>query len=182
LIVFAFAQASPQRLIRTSRLSDPRSARVRRDATRSPHRRSLLAGLSQTGAVGLALWGVTLLMLVLKVSPAEASYLSRPGLQLLRCVVSACRLRLSIHRHRNARPNHRGTRRRARGCGIQQGSSAIGTSSGGAGGGEIRRARRSRHDGNEQQAFAMLAGSACRTLSAVVSVAASEHKSAGRSK
>ena len=177
--MFAFAQASPQRLIRTSRLSDPRSVGVRRYATRSPHRRSLLAGLSQTGAVGLALWGVTLLVLVLKVSPAGTSYLSRPGLQLLRCVVSACRLRLSFHRHRNARPDHRGTRRRARGCGIQQGSSAIGTTSGGAGGGGIRRAR---HDGNEQQAFAMLAGSACRTLSAVVSVAASEHKSAGRSK
>jgi MFS transporter, putative metabolite:H+ symporter len=37
---------------------------------------ALLAGLSQTGAVGLALWGVTLLVLVLKVSPAEASFLS----------------------------------------------------------------------------------------------------------
>jgi MFS transporter, putative metabolite:H+ symporter len=35
-----------------------------------------LTGLSQTGAVGLALWGVTLLVLVLKVSPAEASFLA----------------------------------------------------------------------------------------------------------
>jgi putative MFS transporter len=35
-----------------------------------------LTGLSQTGAVGLALWGVTLLVLVLKVTPAEASFLS----------------------------------------------------------------------------------------------------------
>ena len=35
-----------------------------------------LTGLSQTGAVGLALWGVTLLALVLTVTPAEASYLS----------------------------------------------------------------------------------------------------------
>ncbi len=35
-----------------------------------------LTGLSQTGAVGLALWGVTLLVLVLKVSPAQASFLS----------------------------------------------------------------------------------------------------------
>jgi MFS transporter, putative metabolite:H+ symporter len=37
---------------------------------------AVLTGLSQTGAVGAALWGVTLLVLVLKVSPAEASYLS----------------------------------------------------------------------------------------------------------
>jgi MFS transporter, putative metabolite:H+ symporter len=35
-----------------------------------------LTGLSQTGGVGLALWGVTLLALVLKVSPAEASFLT----------------------------------------------------------------------------------------------------------
>jgi putative MFS transporter len=35
-----------------------------------------LTGLSQTGAVGLALWGVTLLVLVLKVTPAEASFLA----------------------------------------------------------------------------------------------------------
>jgi len=34
-----------------------------------------LTGLSQTGAVGLGLWQVTLLVLVLKVSPAEASFL-----------------------------------------------------------------------------------------------------------
>jgi MFS transporter, putative metabolite:H+ symporter len=37
---------------------------------------AVLTGLSQTGAVGSALWGVTLLVLVLKVTPAEASYLS----------------------------------------------------------------------------------------------------------
>jgi MFS transporter, putative metabolite:H+ symporter len=37
---------------------------------------AVLTGLSQTGAVGAALWGVTLLVLVLKVTPAEASYLS----------------------------------------------------------------------------------------------------------
>jgi MFS transporter, putative metabolite:H+ symporter len=37
---------------------------------------AVLTGLSQTGAVGLALWGVTLLVLVLKVSPAEASFLT----------------------------------------------------------------------------------------------------------
>ncbi len=37
---------------------------------------AILTGLSQTGAVGAALWGVTLLALVLKVSPREASYLS----------------------------------------------------------------------------------------------------------
>jgi MFS transporter, putative metabolite:H+ symporter len=37
---------------------------------------AVLTGLSQTGAVGAALWGVTLLVLVLKVSPAEASYLA----------------------------------------------------------------------------------------------------------
>jgi putative MFS transporter len=36
----------------------------------------LLTGLSQTGGVGLALWGVTLLVLVLKVTPAEASFLT----------------------------------------------------------------------------------------------------------
>jgi putative MFS transporter len=35
-----------------------------------------LTGLSQTGAVGLALWGVALLVLVLKVTPAEAAYLT----------------------------------------------------------------------------------------------------------
>jgi MFS transporter, putative metabolite:H+ symporter len=36
---------------------------------------AVLTGLSQTGGVGLALWGVTLLVLVLKVTPAEASFL-----------------------------------------------------------------------------------------------------------
>ncbi|MBV8121023.1 MAG: MFS transporter [Alphaproteobacteria bacterium] len=35
-----------------------------------------LTGLSQTGAVGHALWGVTLLALVLKVTPAQASFLT----------------------------------------------------------------------------------------------------------
>lgn len=35
-----------------------------------------LTGLSQTGGVGIALWGVTLLVLVLKVKPAEASFLT----------------------------------------------------------------------------------------------------------
>src|SRR3984893_15769951 len=35
-----------------------------------------LTGLTQTGGVGAALWGATLFVLVLKVSPAEASYLS----------------------------------------------------------------------------------------------------------
>jgi putative MFS transporter len=35
-----------------------------------------LTGLSQTGPVGLALWGVVLLALILKVSPAEAAFLS----------------------------------------------------------------------------------------------------------
>ncbi|HUB49260.1 MAG TPA: MFS transporter, partial [Acetobacteraceae bacterium] len=35
-----------------------------------------LVGLSQTGAVGLALWQVTLLVMVLQVSPAEASFLA----------------------------------------------------------------------------------------------------------
>jgi MFS transporter, putative metabolite:H+ symporter len=34
-----------------------------------------LVGLSQTGAVGLALWMVTLLVMVLQVSPVEASFL-----------------------------------------------------------------------------------------------------------
>ena len=34
-----------------------------------------LVGLSQTGAVGLGLWMVTLLVLVLKITPAEASFL-----------------------------------------------------------------------------------------------------------
>ena len=37
---------------------------------------AVLTGLSQTGAVGNTLWGVTLLVLVLRVSPAEASRLS----------------------------------------------------------------------------------------------------------
>ncbi len=37
---------------------------------------SCLTGLSQTGSVGLALWQVTLLVLILQVSPAEAAYLS----------------------------------------------------------------------------------------------------------
>ncbi|MBV8737176.1 MAG: MFS transporter [Alphaproteobacteria bacterium] len=36
---------------------------------------AVMTGLSQTGGVGLALWGVTLLMLVLKVTPAKASFL-----------------------------------------------------------------------------------------------------------
>jgi putative MFS transporter len=36
----------------------------------------ILTGLSQTGGVGLALWGVTLIALVLKVSPAQASFLA----------------------------------------------------------------------------------------------------------
>jgi putative MFS transporter len=35
-----------------------------------------LTGLAQTGAVGLALWGVVLFVLVLRVTPAEASYLT----------------------------------------------------------------------------------------------------------
>jgi MFS transporter, putative metabolite:H+ symporter len=35
-----------------------------------------LTGLSQTGGVGLALWGLTLLVLVLNVTPAEASFLT----------------------------------------------------------------------------------------------------------
>jgi MFS transporter, putative metabolite:H+ symporter len=35
-----------------------------------------LTGLSQTGGVGIALWVVTLLVLVLKVTPAEASFLT----------------------------------------------------------------------------------------------------------
>ena len=37
---------------------------------------AVLTGLSQTGAVGLALWQVTLLVLVLKVPPAQAAFLS----------------------------------------------------------------------------------------------------------
>jgi MFS transporter, putative metabolite:H+ symporter len=36
----------------------------------------ILTGLSSTGAVGVALWSVTLMVLVLKVTPAEAAYLS----------------------------------------------------------------------------------------------------------
>jgi putative MFS transporter len=35
-----------------------------------------LTGLAQTGAVGLALWGVALFVLVLRVSPAQAAYLT----------------------------------------------------------------------------------------------------------
>ena len=35
-----------------------------------------LAGLSQTGPAGVALWGVVLLALILDVSPAEAAFLS----------------------------------------------------------------------------------------------------------
>jgi putative MFS transporter len=37
---------------------------------------AILTGLSSTGAVGVALWGATLLVLVLKVTPTEAAYLS----------------------------------------------------------------------------------------------------------
>ena len=37
---------------------------------------SILTGLSQTGSVGLALWQVTLLVLLLNVPPAQAAYLS----------------------------------------------------------------------------------------------------------
>jgi putative MFS transporter len=36
----------------------------------------ILTGLSSTGAVGVALWGATLLVLVLKVTPVHAAYLS----------------------------------------------------------------------------------------------------------
>src|SRR5271167_3881440 len=36
----------------------------------------IMVGLSSTGAVGVALWGATLLVLVLKVTPVEAAYLS----------------------------------------------------------------------------------------------------------
>jgi MFS transporter, putative metabolite:H+ symporter len=37
---------------------------------------AIMTGLSQTGGVGLALWSVTLLVLVLKVTPAQASFLA----------------------------------------------------------------------------------------------------------
>jgi MFS transporter, putative metabolite:H+ symporter len=37
---------------------------------------AIMTGLSSTGAVGVALWGATLLVLVLKVTPAKAAYLS----------------------------------------------------------------------------------------------------------
>jgi len=37
---------------------------------------AIMCGLSSTGAVGIALWGATLLVLVLKVTPAQAAYLS----------------------------------------------------------------------------------------------------------
>ena len=37
---------------------------------------AIMTGLSSTGSVGVALWGATLLVLVLKVSPAHAAYLS----------------------------------------------------------------------------------------------------------
>jgi len=37
---------------------------------------AIMTGLSSTRAVGVALWGATLLVLVLKVTPAEAAYLS----------------------------------------------------------------------------------------------------------
>ena len=40
------------------------------------YRRGRLTGLAQTGAVGLALWGVVLFVLVLRVTPAEAAYLT----------------------------------------------------------------------------------------------------------
>jgi MFS transporter, putative metabolite:H+ symporter len=36
----------------------------------------IMVGLSSTGAVGVALWQATLLVLVLKVTPVEAAYLS----------------------------------------------------------------------------------------------------------
>jgi MFS transporter, putative metabolite:H+ symporter len=37
---------------------------------------AIMTGLSSTGAVGVALWGATLLVLVLKVTPVQAAYLS----------------------------------------------------------------------------------------------------------
>src|SRR5271167_4004374 len=37
---------------------------------------AIMTGLSSTGAVGVALWQATLLVLVLKVTPVEAAYLS----------------------------------------------------------------------------------------------------------
>jgi MFS transporter, putative metabolite:H+ symporter len=57
--------AAPQRASWLELFNYPRSIIV-----------GVLTGLSSTGVVGAALWGTTLLVLVLKVKPAEAAYLS----------------------------------------------------------------------------------------------------------
>ena len=44
-------------------------------AVETPRQPSCLTGLTQTGGAGLLLWQTTLFVLVLKVTPAEASYL-----------------------------------------------------------------------------------------------------------
>jgi MFS family permease len=84
-----------------------------------------LTGLSQTGGVGLALWTVTLLVMVLKVTPAQASALgiwiagrdrrALPLLVDLRCVGTPRRGRVQlpdrggmhVARRLSARPVHR---------------------------------------------------------------------------
>jgi MFS transporter, putative metabolite:H+ symporter len=70
-------QVDPQQIELPTRL--PEAEKVRwRELFKYPRSvaAGCLTGLTQTGGVGLALWGATLFTLVLKVSPAEASFLS----------------------------------------------------------------------------------------------------------